>query len=103
MLSFNLNIRPQTAKRLKKVLEYAHDEETFAQNVIAYQIAEIRRAILNLQTDMKAFEEKYKVSSSGFYKKFSQGQMEDSEDFMLWAGACEMLEKNKERLQGLEE
>lgn len=102
MPNFNLNVRPQTAKRLKKVLEFSPDEETFAQDVIAYQVAELRRAILNLRLDMKTFEEEYKMSSTGFYKKFSQGRTEDSEDFILWAGVCEMLERNEARLQGLE-
>jgi len=102
MLSFNLNVRPQTAKRLKKVLEFARDEETFAQNIIAYQVAEIKRALLNLRMDMKAFEEKYQLSNADFYKKFRRGEMEDSEDFILWAGMCELLAKNETRLQGLE-
>ena len=102
MLNFNLNVRPQTAKRLKKALEYSRDEETFAQSFIAYQIAELRRAILNLRLEMKTFEEKYKMSSASFYKKFDQGKMDDSEDFILWAGVYEMLEKNQARLRGLE-
>jgi Rad3-related DNA helicase len=102
MLNFNLNVRPQTAKRLKKALEYSRDEEAFAQSIIAYQIAELRRAILNLRLELKTFEEKYRISSAIFHKKFDQGQMDDSEDFILWAGAYELLEKNKERLQGLE-
>ncbi|MFH1907435.1 MAG: hypothetical protein ABIL11_08675 [Chloroflexota bacterium] len=102
MLSFNLNVQPQTAKRLKKVLEFTGNEEAFAQNIIAYQIAEIRRAILNLRLDLKTFEEKYKMSSADFYEKYSGGRMDDSEDFILWAGMCEMLEKNETRLRGLE-
>jgi len=102
MLNFNLNVRPKTAKRLKKVLEYSRDEEAFAQSFIAYQIAELRRAILNLRLEMKTFEERYGMSSAKFQKKFNQGQMDDSEDFILWAGMCEMLEKNEGRLQGLE-
>jgi hypothetical protein len=102
MLNFNLNIRPKTAKRLKKVLEYSRDEEAFAQSFIAYQIAELRRAILNLRLELKNLEEKYKMPSASFYKKFNQGKMDDSEDFILWSGMCEMLEKNETRLRGLE-
>ena len=102
MLNFNLNVQPKTAKRLKKALEYSRDEETFAQSFIAYQIAELRRAILNLRLEVKSFEEKYKMPSASFFKKFNQGQMDDSEDFILWAGVCEMLEKNEARLRGLE-
>jgi hypothetical protein len=102
MFNFNLNVRPQTAKRLKKALEYSRDEEAFAQGFIAYQIAELRRALLNLRLEAKAFEEKYKMSSAAFHKKFEQGKMDDSEDFILWAGTYELLVKNETRLQGLE-
>lgn len=102
MFNFNLNVRPQTAKRLKKVLEYSRDEEAFAQSFIAYQIAELRRAILNLRLEVKAFEAKYKMSSAAFHKKFDQGKIDDTEDFIIWAGAYELLVKNETRLQGLE-
>lgn len=103
MLNFNLYVRPQTAKRLKKALEFARDEDAFAQKFIAYQIAELRRAILNIRSDMKALEEKYQMSSASFYKRFQQGKMEDNEDFLLWAGLYEMWKNNKARLRGLEE
>ena len=102
MLNFNLNVRPKTAKRLKKVLEYSRDEDAFAQSFIAYQIAELRRAILNLRLEIGAFEEKYSMPSAKFHRKFDQGEMEDSEDFILWAGACEMLAKNEAHLRELE-
>ena len=102
MLNFNLNVRPQTAKRLKKVLEYSRDEDAFAQSFIAYQIAELRRANLNLRMEIKSFEEKYKLSSAAFRKKFDQGKMDDTEDFIVWAGAYELLAKNEARLRGLE-
>ena len=102
MLNLHLNVDPKTAKRLKKVLEYSRDEETFAQNVIAYQLAEFRRGSLNLRLDLLTFEEKYQISSQIFYEKFSQGEMGDKEDFITWAGLVEMLNENEERLQGLE-
>lgn len=102
MLNLHLNVNAQTAKRLKKVLEFSRDEETFAQNVIAYQLAELRRGILNLKLDMQAFEEKYGLSSRAFYEKFSQGEMGDDEDILTWAGLVEMLGENEKRLQELE-
>jgi len=102
MLNLHLNVDPKTAKRLKKVLEYSRDEETFAQNVISYQLAELRRGSLNIRLDMKAFEEKYGLSSQDFYRKFSQGEMGDDEDTITWAGLVEMLAENERRLQGLE-
>ncbi|MBI5838555.1 MAG: hypothetical protein HZB19_00500 [Chloroflexi bacterium] len=102
MLHLNLNIQPKTAKRLKKILEFARDEETFAQNIITYQIVELKRGILNIKLDMKAYEEKYQMSSADFYEQYSQGKTDDREDYMIWAGLCEMLDKNEKQLQGLE-
>jgi len=102
MLNLNLNIRPQTANRLRKLLEFSSDEELFAQNIIAYQVAELKRAVLNLRLDLKTYEEKYQLGSPTFYEKYRQGKMGDNEDYMLWAGLVEMLENNEKRLQGLE-
>ena len=102
MLHLNLNIQPKTAKRLKKVLEFSKNEEAFAQGIIAYQVAETKRAILNLRTDLQAYEEKYRLSSDEFYRRYERGEMGDDEDFMLWAGLVEMLASNEKRLRGLE-
>lgn len=102
MLHLNLNVRPKTAKRLKRVLEYSRNEEAFAQNVIAYQVAELKRAILNLRVELKTFEEKYRITSADFYKKFGAGKLDDREDYLTWAGLWEMLTKNEKKLRGLE-
>lgn len=102
MLDLHLDVRPKTARRLRKVLELAPDPETFAQNVIAYQIAELKRGILNLRLDLEEFEEKYQTLTEDFYRQFRQGTTDDREDYIVWAGLYEMLRKNEERLQRLE-
>jgi hypothetical protein len=102
MLHLNLNIQAKTAKRLKKVLEFSKNEEAFAQGIIAYQIAETKRAMLNLRMDLQAFEEKYQLSSAVFYERYERGEMGDDEDMMVWAGLVEMMNSNEKRLQGLE-
>jgi len=102
MLDLRLDVQPKTAQRVKRVLDLAPDAETFAQNIIAYQIAELKRGILNLRLDLKGYEEKYHRSTADFYREFSRGQTEDAEDFMIWAGLLEMLEKNERRLRELE-
>ena len=101
MLDLRLDVRPNTAQRLKKVIELAPDSETFAQNIIAYQIAELKHG-RNLRLDLMGFEEKYQLSTPDFYSEFSQGKTDDREDYMVWAGLYEMLNKNEEQLQGLE-
>jgi hypothetical protein len=101
MLNLQLQIQPQTEQRLKRILAFTHDQEVFAQNIIAYQIAELKKGILNIRLDLKQFEEQYQLDSEIFYQQFEEGQLEDSEDYLLWAGLYEMLHKNTARLQEL--
>jgi len=102
MLDLHLELKPQTALKLKKVLDLHPDQETFARNVIAYQTTELKKAILNLHLDLKAFEEKCNRASADFYAQFTQGEMDDCEDYMLWAGLYEMLTENQRRLASLQ-
>jgi hypothetical protein len=55
-----------------------------------------------LRADLQAFEEKNRLSSEVFYRRYERGEMGDDEDFMLWAGLIEMLTSNEKRLQGEE-
>ena len=102
MLHLDLHIQPQTEQRLKKVLAATSDEEMFAQNIIAYQVAELQKGAINLRLDLKQFEEKYHQTTEEFYQQFEQGHTDDTEDAMLWAGLYEMLQDNERRLQELE-
>ena len=75
--------------------------ELFAQNIIAYQISELKKAILNIRFDLIEFEQKYQESSEVFYQKFMAGKLDDTEDFMIWAGIYEMLLDNQQQLEAI--
>lgn len=102
MLNLNLDIEPRTEERLKKILDCADDQEIFAQNIIAWQIAELKKSILNIRLDIREFEDRYSMSTEDFYRRFEQGEEEDTEDFIIWSGLYEMLCENELRLKGLE-
>jgi hypothetical protein len=101
MLNLKLHIQPQTEQKLRTILTYTHDEEMFARNIIAYQISELQKGILNLRLDMKQFEEKYRMPTEEFYRQFEQGISGDNEDFIVWSGIYEMLCENEQRLWDL--
>lgn len=101
MLNFQLAVKPQTEQRLKKILNQVQDAEIFAQGFILYQISELQKSNLNIKLDLKEFEKKYNLRSEDFYQKFSQGVIEDSEDFMIWSGLYEMFCQNQNQLNGL--
>ncbi|RWX43537.1 hypothetical protein H206_02718 [Candidatus Electrothrix aarhusensis] len=101
MFNLQLHISPKTEQRLKAILAHAQDQETFAQNIISYQITELQKGIVNIRLDLKKFEEKYKQPTEEFYQQYTQGQTDDSEDAMLWAGLYEMLRDNENQLREL--
>ena len=70
-------------------------------NNIAYQISELKRAMMNIRVDLKSFEKTYRFSSDDFYSRFNGGDIEDTEDFILWAGLYEMLVENENRMKAL--
>ncbi|RKZ35984.1 MAG: hypothetical protein DRQ49_18620 [Gammaproteobacteria bacterium] len=96
-----LQLQPQTEERLRRILAQYSDLELFAQNIIAYQIAELKKAILNIRLDLHQFEQKYQQSTETFYQQFTTGKLDDSEDFLIWAGIYEMLQDNKRQLEAI--
>ena len=102
MVNIQLQLQPHTEERLRKILAQYHNQEVFAQNIIAYQITELKRAILNIRLDLQQFERKYQLETEEFYQQFQTGSLEDTEDFMIWAGIYEMLKENSRKLEELQ-
>ena len=102
MLNIQLDIQPQTEQRLKKLLNVIHDQEVFAQHLLDYHIAELKKGILNIRLDLKQFEDTYQITTEHFYHQFEEGTLlDDREEYIIWAGLYEMLCENKHRLQEL--
>ena len=93
-----LQFQSKTEQRLKKILAQYDDKELFAQNIINYQIAELRKANLNIILDLRQFEKQYQQSSIEFYQAFNTAKLNDKEDFIIWAGIYEMLLDNQQQL-----
>ncbi|MEW6621109.1 MAG: hypothetical protein AB1422_17555 [bacterium] len=102
MVNIQLELQPQTEERLQKILGQYHNQEMFAQHIIAYQIAELKQALLNIRLDLQQFEQKYQLKTEEFYQQFQKGLLEDTEDFMIWAGVYEMFQENSRKLRELQ-
>ena len=98
----NLVLKKKKEIKLKKILEQYPTNEIFAQIIIDYQTSELKKGIVNIQIDLKKFEEKYNLSTKEFYHKYQSDRMTDDEDYMIWAGIFEMLQLNQQRLEELE-
>jgi hypothetical protein len=98
MLNLDFVLQPETEQKMKRILDQYPDKEVFFQDIIKKQINELKNGIHNIEIDLKAFEQRYSLSSEDFYKRFSNGELGDDEDFMLWSGIYEMQLENKKKL-----
>jgi transcriptional regulator of heat shock response len=102
MLNLQLHLQPETEHRLQQIFRWMPDEEIFAQHLIAYQLAELKKAQWNLQLDLRQLENRYQMTTDEFYQQFQTGQLADSEDFLVWAGLVEMLAQTEKHWRELQ-
>lgn len=102
MLQFNLDLKPNTEKIFRKILNsYKDRHDLLVKNIFDYQIGELQKEILNIELDLKSYEKKYQLSTEDFYQKYSAGKFGDDTDYMIWAGIYEMLQRSKKKLREL--
>lgn len=100
-MPLNINLQPQTEQRLKYLISKNKDAEHFFKDFITYKIAQLEKAIFNIEKDLRKYELKYKLSSEEFYKQFEDGKFGDEDDYMIWSGIYELYLENKTELNNL--
>ena len=98
MTTLNIKLQPQTEQRLIYLLSKETNEDRFFKDFITYKIAQLEKAIFNIEKDLRRFEKEYKVPSQIFYDDFEAGKYGDEDDFMIWSGIYEMLQESKSEL-----
>ena len=101
MQNFNFKLKPKTEKKLLSILKRYSNKEKFFDDVIKYEISELKKGIMNIEIEIKKYEKKYALSSNDFYQKFEKGKLGDKNDFMIWSGIYEMQLRNKSKLEEL--
>lgn len=98
MMTLNIDLQPQTEQRLKYLISKQGDIDHFFKDFITYKIAELEKAVFNIEIDLRKYERKYKLTSQEFYEQFEAGKFGDEDDYMIWSGLYEMLQENKTEL-----
>jgi hypothetical protein len=101
MLKLELDLKPETERRFKHILDGYSDKEIFVSNLVSHQINELQYSIMNIEHNLKELEKKYNITSKAFYSDFNKGKYGDDEDYMLWSGLYETLQYNKKKLKEL--
>lgn len=101
MKQITLELDNQLAEKWKEIVGFFGDDNQLIISVIDYHRKKLRRTIARLQLDLEKYEKTYNMSSLDFYQRFDAGEMDDSKDFMLWAGVYELWLNRQDKLKQL--
>ena len=67
--------------------------------LLAHEASLCREQLGKIQSDLVELEEKYGLSSDGFYRRYQAGQTDDRMDCVEWASLVQMRDNLQERLR----
>jgi hypothetical protein len=102
MLKLEIDLKPETERRVRNLMDSYNNKELFFEYMINYQIEELRKGIVGTEIDLREYEEKYKIKSAEFYYRFLKREFEVSDDFIIWSGIYETQQDIRKQLKELE-
>jgi hypothetical protein len=78
-----------------------HDEflDSALQKLIERQIARDENDLAQINAQLLEFEQAYRLTSDEFWRRYQDGQMADTADFMEWNILCKMRQRVLARLK----
>lgn len=97
----SINVDSHIARKLEKLSHLIGDQNTILDSFFEYQRQKAAHEALLLMADLEGYEQQYNMSSLTFYEAFTSGQLEDNQDFIIWAGLFEMWQASQKTLEAL--
>ncbi len=99
-----------TLEKIKRLEQYISANNASADSVIdktldkllERETASMRKVKARLESQLRAFEETYGMTSELFYEKFTGGGLGDKTDYIEWASTVEMLQNIERRIGALQ-
>ena len=101
MSQITLEINSDSANKLNSFINSYGNKDLFLDKFLYFQVNKLKREVARIQIDLDEFEKKYTKTSIEFYTQFENGKLEDSKDFILWAGLFELQIESKNKLHQL--
>ena len=73
------------------------------QNALNREEEILRNGLSRTTKNLREFERKYDLPSNEFYKRYQNGQLDDRNDYVDWAGEYQIFESLKEQIELLKE
>jgi len=94
-------LESELARKLNSFIQSYADKEGLIEKFLDFYRNQLRREISHMNFDLRKFEEKYRMSSEDFITRFSEGELDDSNDFQIWSGVWEMRKESEDKLKSL--
>ncbi len=97
----------EKVKRLEQYLSSCSSEvdpviEMAVNKLLSRELDRVRQLTKRLSVQLRKFEEQYALQSAEFHKRYEQGKMGDSMDFVEWSATVEMMANAKKQMAFLE-
>ena len=69
------------------------------EKLLRHEADQCHALLSQLEADLAAFEQKYHLSSTEFYRQFQAGHTSDDMDYVEWASLVQMADNLKKRLR----
>lgn len=95
-------VTAQRLHTLADLIEQGQTSETTTRaldKLLMYEAEVARAQLRELENDLAAFEKKYGMTTSDFYRKFQTGATDDRMDFVEWASLAQMAQNLSKRIE----
>lgn len=100
MTQITIEIESKLAEKMDQLIQFFGSKDLLFKDFMEFHIKKIQRKIVSMRSNLKQYEEQYDMASAEFFEQFENGQLEDSQDFVLWSGIYEMqVNSQKQSLQ----
>mgnify|MGYP001570873383 CR=1 FL=1 len=83
--------------------ESTEELKTLVKGALESEIKFVAIGLKKTKEHLKSYEDKFKVDSETFYKKYTSGGMGDDIEYIRWAGEIETLRKLEKNYKDLSE
>ena len=101
MAKITFDLDDAVAEKFEKYKQAFGTDGKLFDEFLEYYRQKNTRELDRMAHELKTFEDKYEISSESFHHSYNKGKLDDSKDFITWAGLYEMHLETKKRLTWL--
>ena len=83
-------------------IDIPENTKQILKDLLESEIKRLNIKITTLKDELKTYENKYKLNSEEFIRKFNSGELGDEEDYFSWYSIYDIISEVKDKIESLE-